>query len=60
MAPEREETSMERIRTHVRRYFQGWSMVDPAVALGLFGTGVGLAVPELPARAQTGPVARVA
>lgn len=37
---------MERIVTRIRRYFQGWSSVDPAVALGLFGTGVGMAIGE--------------
>lgn len=46
---------MERIISAVRRYFDGWSRMDPAVALGLFGTGVGLAVPEYPVWAADGP-----
>ena len=54
--PEREETSMERIIAGISRYFQGWSTMDPAVAMGLFGAGVGLAVPEYPAWAADGPV----
>lgn len=46
---------MAGIATAIRRYFQDWSIVDPAVALGLFGTGVGLAVPRFPAGAQPEP-----
>ena len=51
---------MERMFTAIRRYFQDWATVDPAVALGLFGTGVGLAVPELPEGERIRPVARAA
>ena len=47
---------MERIATSLRRYFQGWATVDPDVALGLFGTGVGLAVPEVPVAEHNQPV----
>lgn len=47
---------MDRIIAGIRRYFENWSTVDPAVALGLFGTGVGLAVPEFPMWAADGPV----
>lgn len=50
---------MERIASGLRRHFQGWAAVDPAVALGLFGTGVGLAIPELPVTAPDHPVVRV-
>ena len=42
---------MERMFTAIRRYFQD---------LGLFGTGVGLAVPELPEGERIRPVARAA
>ncbi|MEI6252577.1 MAG: hypothetical protein WCP30_07210 [Mycobacteriaceae bacterium] len=51
---------MERMVTTLRRYFEGWATVDPAVALGLFGTGVGLAVPEFPVTEQNRPLVRVA
>ena len=47
---------MERIATSIRRYFQGWSTVDPAVALGLFGTGVGMAIGEFDAIEQGRPM----
>lgn len=46
---------MNRITNAIRRYFQSWTTMDPAVALGLFGTGVGLAVPEYPMWAAEGP-----
>lgn len=40
-----------RMRSAVRAYATGWKTVDPAVALGLFGTGVGMALPvALPPR----------
>jgi hypothetical protein len=39
---------MKSIVTAVRQYFQSWSAVDPAVALGLFGAGTGLAYPDFP------------
>lgn len=51
---------MERIATSLRRYFQGWATVDPAVALGLFGTGVGLAIPELPVAERNHQAVRAA
>ncbi len=37
-----------RIRSAVRAYATGVATVDPAVALGLFGTGVGMAIPLTP------------
>jgi hypothetical protein len=57
---------MERMFTAIDRFFQRWA-TDPAVALGLFGTGVGLALPEFApgtgagaARGeQRAPIARV-
>lgn len=39
---------MDRIRNAIRRYLDSWSTVDPAVALGLFGTGVGLPPRDFP------------
>lgn len=47
---------MNRITKAIRRCFQSWTAMDPAVALGLFGTGVGLAVPDYPTWAAEGPV----
>ena len=45
---------MERMFTAIGRYFQNCA-TDPAVALGLFGTGVGLALLENPTPAHGGP-----
>ena len=36
---------MKKITHSIRNWFNGLTTVDPAVALGLFGTGVGLALP---------------
>lgn len=37
----------------LRNWLNGWTTVDPAVALGLFGTGVGYAVPPFSAETDT-------
>ena len=54
------ETSMERMFAAIRRYCQDWATMDPAVALGLFGTGVGLSVGEFPAGERIRRVTRSA
>lgn len=46
---------MNRITDAIRRYLRNWTTMDPAVALGLFGTGVGLSLPEYPVWAAGGP-----
>lgn len=37
----------------LRTWLNSWTSVDPAVALGLFGTGVGYAVPAFSAETDT-------
>ena len=46
---------MERIIAGISRYFQGWSTMDPAGQLGLFGAGGDWPFPEYPAWAADGP-----
>ena len=45
------KSTVTKMRSAMRTFGTRWTTVDPAVALGMFGTGVGLAVPvALPPR----------
>lgn len=44
-------TIKTRMQSAARWYAESWSHMDPAVALGMFGTGM-VAVPMTPATAQ--------
>lgn len=45
--------------TTFRKWISDWTTVDPAVALGLFGTGVGYAAPAFSAETDTRLSARL-